>query len=826
VDHIAARGENIRSPVTIAVADTEPVSPSDIAPSSAAPSPWLAAIATPRRRDRLVHTHVHAERLAEFANWPSEMHSDVVAAIREAGMARPWRHQAEFAAHALAGRDAIIATGTASGKSLAYWAPAWSALLADPDSRSTVLHLSPTKALTSDQFRAMEALAPEGVRPATYDGDTGQDERRWARQHARYLLTNPDMLHHGILPGHAHWARVLRDLQFVVIDETHALRGVFGAHIALVLRRLQRLCAHYGSRPTFLMASATMADPATTASRLIGREVVAVTDDCSPRATRTFALWEPPLLAGRTSSKEPGVDDADAQVDTEPADERAGIALPTDRRSAIAEAADLLADLVVAGAQTLTFVRSRRGAEAVASQTRAHLDHIDPGMVDEVAAYRGGYLPEERRELEEALRSRRLRGLATTNALELGIDVSGLDAVLIAGWPGTVASVRQQAGRAGRAGQDALAVLVARDDPLDQFVLQHPDVLFGAPSEATVFDPANPYVLAPHLAAAASELPLTEDGAGAIDVFGDSARDVAQLLVARGLLRRRPAGWFWTSQQRASDLADLRGSGGAPVRIVEEATGRLLGTVDAGAAHEAVHPGAIYVHQGLEHLVISLDDADAVAIVRPVEVDHSTHARTVSDVAIVETKAEVWWGRAQVARGMVDVTSQVVGFDRRRKRTGERLGAEELDLTPRTLRTAATWWTLPTSVWQDAGVSSADAPGAAHAAEHAAIGLLPLLATCDRWDLGGLSTVLHADTEQLTVFVHDAVAGGAGFAERGFDQAARWWRMTREHIAQCACASGCPACIQSPKCGNGNEPLDKAGAIVLLDALLAQAPHP
>jgi DEAD/DEAH box helicase domain-containing protein len=411
----------------------------------------------------------------------------------------------------------------------------------------------------------------------------------------------------------------------------------------------------------------------------------------------------------------------------------------------------------------------------------------------------------------------RLLGLAATTALELGVDVAGLDAVLLAGYPGTRASMWQQAGRAGRAGQGALAVLVARDDPLDTFLVHHPDCLFGQPVESTVLDPDNPYVLAPHLCAAAAELPLTEDD---LELFGPAAAALVPDLEARGLLRRRPAGWFWTRRERASDLADIRGVGGSPVRVVDEPTGSMLGTVDGAAAHTTVHEGAVYLHQGQTYLVQSLDLEDGVALVERAMPDYTTSARDVTDIRVLETTRSQPWGEGRLNLGSVEVTNQVVSFLKKRVMTGEVLGEEPLDLPPRQLRTRAVWWTVSESQVASAGVEKADLPGAAHAAEHAAIGLLPLFATCDRWDIGGVSTALHADTGLPTVFVYDGHPGGAGFAERGFHAARDWLVATREAIKACSCEDGCPSCIQSPKCGNGNNPLDKAGAVRLLDVLL------
>ncbi|MGI5268458.1 Zn-binding domain-containing protein [Nonomuraea sp. CA-218870] len=747
----------------------------------------------------------------------------------------------------------IISTGTASGKSLAYLTPAVSACL----DGGTVLYLTPTKALAADQLRGIRDLRITQVRAACFDGDTPFDERTWVRKHANYVLTNPDMLHRSILPRHAQWSLYFRRLRLVIVDECHGYRGVFGSHVAQILRRLRRVCARYGSSPAYLLASATASEPGVFAKRLTGLDVDEVTEDASPKGSTTIALWEPPLTELRGEKGAPV------------------------RRTATAEAADLLADLVLADVRTLAFVRSRRGAETVALQARAKLadvafslsahstppghdlardqaprrprshgpeppdalprdagDDSSPartgaapgslswalpedegweGLPEKVAAYRAGYLAEDRRLLEKALRSGALMGLATTNALELGVDVSGLDAVLIAGWPGTRASLWQQAGRAGREGQDALAVLIARDDPLDTYIVHHPQALFGRPVEAIVLDPDNPYVLGPHLCAAAAEIPLTERD---LPVFGDAAPGVLEALVAEGLLRRRPAGWYWTRRERATDLADIRGGGGAPIHVVESATGRLLGSVDEPSAHTTVHTGAVYLHQGETFLVEELDLEAGVALVAAATPDYSTFARDITDISVLSTLRSQPLGPGTLHFGEVEVTRQVVSYLKRRTQSGEMLGDEPLDLPPRTLRTRAVWWTLPAAEVAPLAEEGFDLGGCAHAAEHAAIGLLPLFATCDRWDIGGVSTELHADTGLLTVFVYDGHQGGAGIAERGYTRAREWLTATREAIDSCECERGCPSCIQSPKCGNGNEPLDKQGALRLLATLL------
>ncbi|MGI5349698.1 DEAD/DEAH box helicase [Streptomyces sp. CA-250714] len=830
----------------------------------------------PDRAGRVTHTEHLPPRNGRHAHWPDRIRPEVIDAVRHAGIDRPWEHQARAAAHALDGDSVIIATGTASGKSLSYLVPVLSTLLDGaeaPNGRgATALYLSPTKALAADQRRAVTDLAaPLGtaVRAAVFDGDTPVEEREWVRLYANYVLTNPDMLHRGLLPGHTRWSSFLRALRYVVIDECHTYRGVFGSHVAQVLRRLRRVCARYGSEPVFLLASATAAAPGEGAARLTGVRPVEITEDTSPRGETVFALWEPPL--------------------TELEGERGA---PV-RRTATAEAAELLTDLAAHGVRTVAFVRSRRGAELISLIAQDRLaaipaprqsDEADDtpaaaperdlagsperdrnttargegaagpgdgvaepglgaaragdgvpgargggslpgagrrgGLSSRIAAYRGGYLPEERRALERALHTGELLGLAATNALELGIDISGLDAVLITGYPGTRASLWQQAGRAGRAGQGALAIMIARDEPLDTYLVHHPDSIFRTPVESTVLDPHNPYVLAPHLCAAAAEIPLTEAD---FALFGPETEQLLGKLEERKLLRRRSSGWHWTRKERAADLTDIRGSGGKPVQVVEAGTGRLLGTVDAGAAHTTVHEGAVHLHQGRTYVVRQLDLEDSAALVEESSPPWTTMARDTTSLAVLETEAEVPWGEARLCFGSVEVTNQVVSYLRRRLITGEVLGETKLDLPPRTLRTRAVWWTVTEDQLDTARINPEILAGSLHAAEHAAIGMLPLFATCDRWDIGGVSIALHPDTLLPTVFVYDGQPGGAGFAERAFHTARAWLTATRDAIAACECEAGCPSCIQSPKCGNANDPLHKRGAIRLLTELLRSA---
>jgi DEAD/DEAH box helicase domain-containing protein len=749
------------------------------------------------RAGRPVHVEYIPARAGREVPWPQWVPAEVIEAFAGRGISAPWSHQAAAACHAQAGRHVIISTGAASGKSLGYLLPALAAVLAG----DTVLYVTPTKALAADQLAAIRALALPGVQAGSYDGDSSAAERAWARSHARYLLTTPDMLHRSLLPGHARWSGFFSRLRYVIIDECHEYRGVFGSHVGHVLRRLRRVVAHHAppggpSRPVFLLASATVGTPGACARLLTGLDAEEVTDDGSPRGPLAFALWEPPLTDGRGE---------------------AGARL---RRTATAQTADLLARLVGQNVPTLAFIRSRRGAETVALAARRALGQHD-GPAAKVAAYRSGYLPEDRRGLEAALSDGRLVGLATTTALELGVDITGLDAVLIAGWPGTWASLWQQAGRAGRSGRSAAAVLIARDDPLDTYLVRHPEILLRHPVEATVLDPSNPYVLTPHLCAAAAELALTDQD---MDIFGPGARPVVDELTKSGRLRRRPAGWY--SMRRGvggSAAAGLRGAGGAPVRVVEEATGRLVGTVDEPSSQLLVHDGAIYLHQGENYLVTRLDLADRVALVEPCDAGYTTTARAVTEVEIRGELRHMTWGEADVRFGEVRVTRQVTCFSKRRADTGTPLGDTPLDLPPRHLMTRAVWWTVSAAERERLAAAGVDLAGAAHAAEHAAIGLLPLFATCDRWDIGGVSADLHPATGRLSVFVYDGYDGGAGFAERGFQAARDWLSATRQAIASCDCEAGCPSCVQSPKCGNANHPLSKQGAVTLLDALLAGA---
>ncbi|MFT3887921.1 MAG: DEAD/DEAH box helicase [Arachnia sp.] len=741
-------------------------------------------------RDEVTAVSERAPRPGDATDWPAWLGAETAARIEEHGVAQPWRHQAAFAELLYRGRHAMICTPTGSGKTLGYLMPILAAAegrigvdvggertrLTAP--RHTALYLAPTKALAHDQARAATGLGPRSWRVGTLDGDSDEGERRFAREHASYLLTNPDMLHYSVLPNHQRWSRFLGGLRYIVVDEAHRYQGIFGAHVAQVIRRLRRLAALYGATPTVALSSATAPNAAAFGGALIGEpEVEVVDEDASPAGRRTVALWRPT---------------ASLRADT----------------------ATLLAGLADEGNQAIAFVASRQGAELVslAAQELAR----EPGRI---ASYRGGYLAVDRRELEAGLQDGSLRALASTNALELGVDIAGMDAVLVSGFPGRLSSFWQQAGRAGRRGQDALVVLLGRENPLDEYLLEHPELVFEAPVEHAVVHPENPRVLGPHLAAAAQEHPLT---AADEAFFGPTLLAVARALSAQGILRDRHGRFFWTRPDRAVDYIDLRSIGERPIDIIERDTGRVVGLVDAAAVDRTVHPGAVYLHQGESYLVEGLDREDRQAFVVRARPRFYTQPQESYEIQVLREADRRPLGATEICWGDVRLDSQVLGYLRRDEVTHEVWDSSELDMPRHQMATEAVWWTVPHALLTGLGWPDLRVGAAAHAMEHTAIGLLPAFAPCDRWDIGGLSTALHPDTGLATVFVHDGMAGGAGFARRGFDAAEQWLRATLDRLERCRCMGGCPACIVSPKCGNANQVLDKDDARVLLGLLLGE----
>ena len=738
---------------------------------------------------RLAHVAHQPARPARFANAIAPISEGVQKAL---GDQRLFTHQAEAIDLVRAGHSIVVATGTASGKSRCYQIPIAEAA-ARPGNTGTALLLFPTKALAQDQLRAFHAHGFPEVVAGTYDGDSSPEQRTWVRSTANVVLTNPEMLHAAVLPGHARWATFLGRLDHVVIDELHVLRGVFGTHVSHVLRRLRRLCHHYGSDPKFIFTSATIGEPGTLASQLCGVPVTEVTNDGSPRGERTIVMLNPPIL-----------------------DAAQGL-----RSSSNAETASIGAELIRRDHRTIVFCRSRRGAELVTSDISRRLPK---GSSDAVRAYRAGYLPNERRTIEHELFNGTLKGVVATSALELGIDVGGLDACVLNGFPGTVASMWQQIGRAGRGQQRSAAVLVAGDDQLDQWIMAHPTELLERTPEQAVINPDNPFILGPHLACAAFEKPIAyADEAYWGDTLDDGVRD----LVRDDQMLLKPSGvgsplGVYAGRGRPSRGIGLRSGSSDEVQIVRK-NGSIVGTVDAERACSVTHPGAIYLHQGRPYRVINLDLEDRVATVEDSDGEHYTQARTKVDIGVVNTNERLSFGDhgAEVCVGSVDVTSQVTGYQRREVRSRRILANETLDLPAQTLHTRAFWYVIPPSIIEAAGINASQVPGALHAAEHAGIGMLPLFTICDRWDVGGVSTPWHTGAGGPTIFIYDAHPGGSGIAELGFRERHRHLAATRDAMAACACSDGCPSCVQSPKCGNGNEPLDKHAAIALLDQLLA-----
>ncbi|CAB4613518.1 unannotated protein [freshwater metagenome] len=735
---------------------------------------------------------VHVERIPARAATFGELDHPLPEAVRERlGVADFWSHQAIAINHLRAGRSVAVATGTASGKSLCFQAPI--AEMAAGPKPATSLMLFPTKALAQDQLRSITALDIPGLVAGTYDGDSSGEERTWVRRNANVILTNPEMLHIGLLPNHDKWANFFHRLEFVVIDELHTLRGIFGSNVAHLLRRLRRICAHYGSDPTFVFTSATIGEPGRLASALCGLPVEEVTEDGSPCGDRIFLLWDPAAE-----------------------DDGSGRNVSSSR-----DTAELMAALVRSDHRAIAFCRSRKGTEIVAADVRRHLPKK---LAESVRPYRGGYLSSERREIERELFSGELRGVVATSALELGIDVGGLDVCILNGFPGTIASMWQQAGRAGRAAQTSLAALVAGDDQLDQWFMHHPTELFSRKPESAVINPGNSHVLLPHLGCAAYELPLTpEDEIWWPETLEDGVRS----LILSDRLRMRPAhhrqgaAAVWAGGGWPAQKVGLRNAGGDEYRIATT-DGTLIGTVDGSRAFRLVHPGAVYMHQGQSWRVTDLDLRDRVAIVEASDGGEYTQPRAVTDISILETDQTRTLGAAELSLGSLRVVSQVIGYRRFNTFTGEQLGTHDLDLPAGELETRGFWYVIDDDVIDDSGIDLGELPGALHAAEHAAIGILPLFTICDRWDVGGLSTAHLADTGAATIVIYDAYPGGAGVAELGYEAADRHLAATLDVIETCECSDGCPSCVQSPKCGNGNDPLAKDAAVELLHAILGR----
>jgi len=713
------------------------------------------------------------------------------ACLKSRGLWPLYSHQAEAADAALSGRNVFMATPAASGKSLGYYIPVLEALLGDP--KATALYLAPTKALAQDQKKHLtELFTPEVIRRQdfdTFDGDTPPSDRAAIRRDARLILSNPDMLHVGILPNHESWRRLLANLKFVVVDEAHLYRGIFGSHLALLLRRLRRLCDRYGARPVFIMASATIGNAGEFARLLSGLDFTIIDRDGSPYGGKDFIFWNPPL--------------------TDPA--------KSARRSASAEATSLFADLVAHDIRTLAFARTRRLAEVIYVHARDRLLKAAPDKANRIKPYRAGYLAEDRRRIEKELFGGRLDGAVATSALELGVDIGSLDATVLTGYPGSTASVWQQAGRSGRRRRKSLSVMVARNDPLDQYFMRHPEFFFDKPAEAALVNPANRYIAGAHLLCAAWELPLSVADEC---YFGSSLGERLADLLCRKLLKERRGRYYLAADvSYPAQEVSIRGTGGNEYTVIDRQTGALLEVLDSATAFFQLFPGAIYLHQGDCFIVRSLDLDTRIARVEVTDNAYYTEVKDITELEVKKTLRSTFIRGTAVHLGEVEVAVTVIGFKRKAQFTEEILGEEPLSLPSQRFETVAFWFEVPDKLAQSI-TGNLDLAGALHAVEHAAIGILPLFALCDRNDIGGLSTPFHPDTCAATIFIYDAHAGGVGIAEKGFEIMVQLWEATLKTIEECPCESGCPACIQSPKCGNNNEPLDKAAAKVLLRGLL------
>ena len=730
--------------------------------------------------DEVAHVSDVPPANARVAPVPDDLEPLVRAALGAAGLDELYVHQRlvwDAAAH---GGDVVVTTGTASGKSLAFNLPVLDAIAREPKSRA--LYLYPTKALAQDQARALAQLKAPKVRAAIYDGDT-PGERRWQiRKWANVILTNPDMLHLGILPHHDRWADVLHNLRFVVVDEAHVYRGVFGSHVGNVLRRLRRLARVYGADPQLLLATATIANPGELATSLAGVEATVVDEDAAPRAERTILLWNPELV--------------DAEL---------GL-----RASALGDASRLMATLVSRGLRTICFAKSRKSAELIHKFTR---DRVEPEIGARLAPYRAGYTPAQRREIERRLVDGELLGVAATDALELGIDIGLLDCAISVGFPGTVASLRQQWGRAGRRGH-GLAILVASEDALDQYFMREPETLLARRVEAAILDHANPRVLDGHVRAAAYEAPVDDADR---ELLGDEALERAALLPD---LKATKNGYVWAGREYPAAQTNLRSASADSFAVVEAGTGTVLGIVERERAYSTVHEGAVYLHLGESYLVQALDLPARTAVVTPYGGDYYTQAKKETATAIDEPLRTEERCGLPLTFGRVSVTEQVVAYQKKSVRDQSTLETVPLDLPETSFETEAIWY-VPTDAQLHGLEQMPKLLSSLHAAEHAMIAVLPLWAMCDRWDIGGLSTNIHFQTGRPTVFVYDGHAGGVGITERGFAAFEGWVADTARMLEGCPCTDGCPSCVQSPKCGNLNEMLDKHGALTLLRRLVA-----
>jgi DEAD/DEAH box helicase domain-containing protein len=738
--------------------------------------------------EQLVATSNLGGQPPQLAPLPSDLHPALLEALERAGITQLYSHQAAALEAARAGHT-MVTTGTASGKSLAFNLPVLDTLAEDP--RARALYLYPTKALAQDQARKLSELGAGFLRHAIYDGDTPREERRAIRGRSNLILTNPDMLHVGVLPHHRNWGDVLANLAWVVVDEAHVYRGVFGSHVANVLRRLRRLANAYGTEPRFVLTSATIANPLELAEELTGHEFRLVDRDGAPRASREIAMWNTPLV-----------------------DEDKGV-----RGSALSEAAGLLAELVEREVRTICFLKSRRGVELIQKFARLRLEDAGRGdLAERIAPYRAGYTPSQRRQIERRLAEGELLAVVATDALELGIDVGDLDAAICVTFPGTVASLRQMWGRAGRR-RPGLALYVAGEDALDQFFCRHPNEFLERPVESAILDHESEVIHLQHLVAAAYELPLSRGDAATL---GPRWQAYAELLVKRGELRERHERYLPRGEGFPAGRVSLRSAGHDSFAVVDVGGGEIIGTVEAARAHSTIHPGAVYLHLGQAYEVEELDLRNRRALVRGFSGDWYTQPKKETDTFIEQVRDKRSVLGVELSFGVVSVTEEVIAFQKKRVADHEVLDLLPVDLPEQQFVTQALWYELPEALLREDFPLDA-LQGSIHAAEHGQIAVLPLIAMCDRWDIGGLSTAFHAQTGRPTIFIYDGHPGGVGITRIGFTLFERLVDDARRLIAECPCRSGCPSCVQSPKCGNLNEPLSKRGALELMTRMQAAA---
>ncbi len=742
----------------------------------------------PEYRGQIAHIERIPARRAGYGRLRQPLPKELDYALRDEGIVRLYKHQTEAVNAARRGENVVAVTSTASGKTLCYNLPVLEAMLQDPKARA--FYIYPTKALAQDQLGKLKRYPLDVTKyAATYDGDTPKYLRSQIRRNSRIILTNPDMLHIAILPYHTLWAQFLQNLKYVVIDEIHTYRGVFGSNVANIIRRLRRICSYYGSNPQFVCTSATIANPAEHFTRMTGLEATVIDEDTSPAGAKWFVFWNPPFLS---------------QKDI--------------RRSTNLEAVHLFTRLINSGVRTIVFTLARKSAELIFRYTRESLTRTNSPAIDRIMSYRAGYKPAERRKIEQRLFKGELLGVTSTNALELGIDVGKLDATIITGYPGSIASTWQQAGRAGRSQAESLAVLVALDNPIDQFLMRHPDYFFEHAHEKAVIDPDNPYVLSAHLVCAANELPIENEE---LELFGERVYDVLVELGESGDLDYRSR-WYWNGKNNPTRDVNIRSASSNHYDIVDVDTVQLLGTVDAATAFETIHPGAIYLHGGESYVVTRLDLEERAAYVSAADLPYYTIPCTSTSIAETNRCESKQFHRTKANLSDALVTGQVTGFRKKQLATDQVINVLPLKLPESKFLTQAVWFPIPKEIVDRAVGRGFDPLGSIHAIEHATIGILPLFAMCDRQDIGGISSPAHSDAQKLAaIFIYDAHPGGVGIAQTAYERLEEVFEATLKTIEDCTCTDGCPSCVQSPKCGNNNEPLDKAGAAFLLREILS-----